>query len=480
MSRKLTIKLSNLYLDLHNPRYEEQKSQSEALNTIASDQKDKLLVLLRDIMDNGLNPSDLPIVMPDRQKSVGYIVLEGNRRIAALKLLRKPEILTNSTLRKKYDRLHASKESKAPTGIECLVVDSREEANLWIERKHEGEMNGAGTVRWDNVQKDRFLANKSGKPSKAVQLIDFMKAAASDDATLMEQLKRVSATNLDRFLSTPEVRSEFGLEFWKGEYTSRYPVEEILKGLKAVVRLFAAEDFNVRAIYSKEDRMQFLQNIPASELPDKQTRSATPWSLKQFKPQNANETASPQQNGVTVPSSQQASLDEAKPVETHDPQRPVSRSLFVPEDLTITILNERCNRIYCELKQMSHVHLPNACGVMLRVFTELSVDSYLEVFHLLKNGALSAAKDSRDLRQKTNEVIHHLKQTKQLDDAKAKGIKSELNKDHSIFSIDTMNAYVHNGDFNPIPETLMLSWDNIQPFIIALWKAINQHNIELQ
>ena len=117
---------------------------------------------------------------------------------------------------------------------------------------------------------------------------------------------------------------------------------------------------------------------------------------------------------------------------------------------------------------------------MLRVFTELSVDSYLEVFHLLKNGALSAAKDSRDLRQKTNEVIHHLKQTKQLDDAKAKGIKSELNKDHSIFSIDTMNAYVHNGDFNPIPETLMLSWDNIQPFIIALWKAINQHNIELQ
>ena len=46
MSRKLTLKLSNLYLDLKNPRYEEQRSQNEALNTIASDQKEKLLLLL--------------------------------------------------------------------------------------------------------------------------------------------------------------------------------------------------------------------------------------------------------------------------------------------------------------------------------------------------------------------------------------------------------------------------------------------------
>ena len=31
MPRKLNIKLSNLYLDLRNPRYEEQRSQSDAM-----------------------------------------------------------------------------------------------------------------------------------------------------------------------------------------------------------------------------------------------------------------------------------------------------------------------------------------------------------------------------------------------------------------------------------------------------------------
>ena len=36
-------------------------------------------------------------------------------------------------------------------------------------------------------------------------------------------------------------------------------------------------------------------------------------------------------------------------------------------------------------------------------------------------------------------------------------------------------VYVHNLSFNPIPETLMLSWDNIEPFIVAVWKAINDN-----
>lgn len=196
MSRKLTLKLSNLYLDLQNPRYEEQKSQNDALNTIACEQKGKLLVLLKDILENGLNPSDIPIVMPDPTRGNGYVVLEGNRRIAALKLFGKPSILTNASMRQKYNKLHDDFKSKAIKNIECLIVNSREEANLWIERKHEGEMNGAGTVRWDNVQKSRFLANKTGKDSRAVQLIDFMKAATEGDNEFAEELQQVSATFL--------------------------------------------------------------------------------------------------------------------------------------------------------------------------------------------------------------------------------------------------------------------------------------------
>lgn len=477
MSKKLTIRLSNLYLDLHNPRYEEQKSQSEALNTIASDQKEKLLVLSRDIIENGLNPSDLPIVMPNPDRAKGYIVLEGNRRIAALKLIRKPEILTHPGLKKKYLRLHESSKDKVPTSIECLVVDAREEANLWIERKHEGEMNGAGTVRWDNIQKDRFLANKTGKTSKAVQLIDFMKAAASDDADLMEQLQRVSATNLDRFLSTPDVRSEFGLEYGKGEYSSRYPVTEVLKGLKAMVRLFASADFNVRAIYHKEDRMQFMHNIPACELPDKQTRTITSWSLKKYPTDNA-QSGSQQSSPQTTPAVQNAAMVSAVSISSSTYMRPTTRDTFIPKDLTLVIHNERINRLFCELKQLSHKIYPNVCAVLLRVFLELSLDTFIDTFMPVQGDAVSSAKSGKKFKEKVNPVIQKMTEMSFLDAALAKGIRTELNQNHTPLGVDTLNAYVHNNQFNPIPETLMLSWDNIQPFIIALWKAINQHNSE--
>ena len=476
MSRTTNIKLSNLYLDLQNPRYEEQPSQNVALNTIAGEQKGKLLVLLKDILENGLNPSDIPIVMPTPTRENCYVVLEGNRRIAALKLFKKPGILTNSTMRQKYNKLNDEFKNKTIKAVECLVVNSREEANIWIERKHEGEMNGAGTVRWDNVQKSRFLANKTGKDSRAVQLIDFMKAASEGDKEFTDNLQKVSATNLERLLGTPDVRSALGLEYNHGEYSSRLEWNEILKGLKAVVKRLSLDDFNVRAIYHKEDRMRFINAIPLDELPDKAKKAGTTWKLKDFNPSS--------QSDKKDNTAEEEKDNEGKNIEditskTNDTslqERPTSRTSFLPESFTLSIPNERSNRIYSEMKQMSHVTMPNACAVMLRVFLELSVDCYLEEFHMLKNGAKSASKDSRNLKQKTNDVINQLIQKKTyLDPAKAKGIRTEINNDKSVYGIDTMNAYVHNLSFNPIPETLMLSWDNIEPFIVALWKAIDDN-----
>lgn len=471
MSRKLTLKLSNLYLDLQNPRYEEQRSQNEALNTIASEQKEKLLVLLRDIIARGLNLSDIPIVMPDKEKVNGYIVLEGNRRIAALKLFKKPSILTSNSLRQKYAKLHEKHKDFALKSIECLVVDTREEANIWIERKHEGEMNGAGTVKWNSEQSARFRACKTGKDTRAVQLIDFMKAATEGDAEFASQLQQVSVTNLERFISTPDVRSALGLEYSHGEYSSRYEWNEVLKGLKSIVARFTQNGFNVNVIYHQKDRLKYISEIPVEELPDKSKKADTPWKLKEFSSQSGVMGKSGGKNDDSATGSADDNT-----ADTDNDQRPTKRWHFVPDGLKLTIPNERSNRILSELKQLSHVAMPNACAVMMRVFLELSVDCYLEEFHLLKNGAVSASKDPRDLKQKTNEVINQMIQQKiYLDQAKAKGIRTEINNDKSVFSIDTLNAYVHNLTFNPIPETLMLSWDNIEPFIVAVWKAINDN-----
>lgn len=121
--------------------------------------------------------------------------------------------------------------------------------------------------------------------------------------------------------------------------------------------------------------------------------------------------------------------------------------------------------------------MTNTCAVMLRVFLELSADCYLETNGLLKDGVLSGSRNG-DLKSKINMVIKHLCDKKYLDDAKAKGIRDEINANQGAYSVDTLNAYVHNLDFNPKPENLMIAWDNIKPFVIAMWKAINDKGNE--
>src|SRR5947209_1504388 len=81
---------AELLIDLQNPRIaREVAGQRDALRAIAELQKGKLAVLAQHIVTFGkLNPSELPIVLPVEN---GYITLEGNRRLTALRALEAPD-----------------------------------------------------------------------------------------------------------------------------------------------------------------------------------------------------------------------------------------------------------------------------------------------------------------------------------------------------------------------------------------------------
>jgi len=38
-----------------------------------------------------------------------------------------------------------------------------------------------------------------------------------------------------------------------------------------------------------------------------------------------------------------------------------------------------------------------------------------------------------------------------------------------LLSVDSLNAYIHNKEFNPGPSDLKAHWDSIQQFAAALW-----------
>jgi len=88
---------ADLLFDTANPRLSEPNTgQREAWRSLAMLLDRKLLVLARDIVAYGIDPSTLPIVMSSGDDAKRYIVLEGNRRLAALKSLENPEAIVGA------------------------------------------------------------------------------------------------------------------------------------------------------------------------------------------------------------------------------------------------------------------------------------------------------------------------------------------------------------------------------------------------
>lgn len=98
MSKVKSISIQNLLIDLQNPRYDPRTNQKDAILTIINEQGSKLLSLMEDIVnESGLNPSELPMIMPSGDDNT-FIVIEGNRRLTALKLLLTPSLVSNLNL----------------------------------------------------------------------------------------------------------------------------------------------------------------------------------------------------------------------------------------------------------------------------------------------------------------------------------------------------------------------------------------------
>lgn len=140
--------------------------QRDAQRAIAQDQQRKLFKLAEDIVANGLNLAELPIVMQAKDDLHRYIVLEGNRRLVALRALENPEWLIgvfNAGLLTKMRELSRAYLRYPIESVRCLVVKDREEARHWIELRHSGsQLEGASIVPWGADESARFRARSGG------------------------------------------------------------------------------------------------------------------------------------------------------------------------------------------------------------------------------------------------------------------------------------------------------------------------------
>lgn len=424
------VRVENLRLNLQNPRYDATSSQREALKTMALQQKDKLVRLAQSVLEKGLSPSELPIVAPTDDPAI-FTVLEGNRRVAVLKLLASPELLGSLELppflARRYKRLQGGGNT-VPEEINCAVVPL-EEAEHWIRLRHTGENNGEGVIRWSSRATQRFRQS-----SPALQAVDMVEKSNLLDRDTRENLRDIYLTNVSRVLSTPEARKFLGVDVKDGRLT--LISEGALERLAILVSDVANKEISVTKLLGKQDRVEYAKTIATRPLPPQQPQTAPPTT-------------------------------KTKPTKPQSPTSP-TRNTLVPKNMKLAIPQTRINQIFNELQQLNIDQFTNSSAVLFRVFVEMSVDDFAQ---RAKISLKKATGEDLNLREKLRTVAQHLETQGICTKSQLQGIRTVASQNEHVLSVQSWNAYVHNQYYNPTPKDLKNNWDSVQAFIEAIWRA---------
>lgn len=453
MADQRSLAVTNLLLDLENPRLAEgQQNQPQTIHAMLRADGPKTLALAQSISEEGLSPMERLLVMPSPGDPNRYVVLEGNRRITALKILTEPALAEGGITapqQKNLAKWSADYSKGSPVAeVECVVFGTREEANPWIERRHRGEQGGVGIVPWGATESARFDARRRGKHVPELQVLDFVVEHGALDAGTREKVHNVSITNLKRLVRDKAVRDALGLGLdADGRMTTEYPTKEVVKGLRRIVDDLAHERIKVADIYTAKDRQKYLQRFKATERPAK---AAATGSARPLVGDPSAAAAGGVGGGVSAPA-----------------RLPKQRATLIPSTCRLNIAVPKLLAVYRELRQLKLEEYPNGVGVLFRVFVELSVDEAIEKSKLMTAQQLSGSK----LGAKLTSVAEYLEASGHITGQQAKAVKKAATDQHLLASsMTTLHQYVHNKHFSPSATDLRAGWDNLQPFLEAIWR----------
>ncbi len=145
------IPVDELVLDAKNPRLPEDLDETDQENLIGYMVAEyDVLTVARSIAEHGYFPSEPVIVVMENDQP---IVVEGNRRVAAVKLLRSAELREAVDVEYPEEWALLAKNNKAPDAIPSVVAPDRPSVAPIIGYRHI-----SGIEPWDPWAKARFMA----------------------------------------------------------------------------------------------------------------------------------------------------------------------------------------------------------------------------------------------------------------------------------------------------------------------------------
>lgn len=435
------IPISSLLLDAKNPRLGTVEDQAAALERLVVIRPDHLRNLAKDIAERGLHPGIDFLVYPNGDGK--FVVLDGNRRLAAIKLLTQPESAPSAWTPIDTE---ATVDAESLETMRCTIFESREDGRPWVERMHTGQMGGIGVVQWPPIAQHHFSPRNDQRGRGAAALAWLSSRTETSAADIHAAIEKVEneITTFGRFVQTKAVRPILGYDFNGSELKPNDEVsEDVLYNrlIDAVKDLAGGKDVN--DLRSKEQRIEYAHLLAGSS-PSEESESDADEEQTTEESEEETEEEPPADTGTKETESEDKSDKSDKEEKTR--RRNIPKQKFVLESPLPGVFKPRIVRISEELCRLNVQESPNAVAVLLRLLIEMTTEQCRRAENLTKKG---------DLNNRIQNVINRIQTQQDQKDKVFYGLKVSLqeptDRDHTM----NFNQHVHNVEYLPVPTDLI-------------------------
>lgn len=210
----IQLDIDELHISTENPRTQIVIDEVEAIHEIIFEQGDKIIALIKSIIEKDWMIGDLPAVYLENEK---YIVYEGNRRISCLKCFFNPQLLPHknkiSEKFKKYINTFSNEEIKELRKkfhqIPVVLHKDKDTIYEYMELRHTPNSGKGDTLeRWNTVANERFKNEIRGRKTLVYAVLNEYESLFRSI-----EMSQFPITTLERILKNPTVKQKMKFEF---------------------------------------------------------------------------------------------------------------------------------------------------------------------------------------------------------------------------------------------------------------------------
>ena len=409
------IKVDLLDFDARNARLtlNEAPSQDELIQEIDRVEWKSCIELLKHIVKYGqLSPLENILLLSHGNR---YIVLEGNRRLFALRLLNQHKPTLQLLDERKQTQVESIVKGHKPiTEVRAVIFEHRVDAAPWITLKHASGQGGAAMKPWRAFEKDRDEYNRN--PDNCPKTLAFVYTAINlrgshkGFADVIDCVLDNGYTNLERIITSSFFEEMTGITISGTMLRSPYGEKYVHNIVMSICEALANKEANSRDLNKTTGLEKFIRSIVGKHESSKTPNEKVELDAKSPQAVDKQSNETPQ-----VPSSAGTQTALIEPATKKQQTRTKQNKQKALARFTPSNLGDKLNQMVREAQKLTIHNYPEILFATYRILLDLSCDYYVKekgidipsvdickrVLHVLEHISPEASNDSGRVQHRT-------------------------------------------------------------------------------